>query len=279
MLEFVISCTSFPQYWQRSLPPMKRVTNFQSWSMSTSELAFIFATRLRAWPGIWLRIDGNEWYKIPEYLAWLKVGIWTKLLNEKKIIPDDEVPMMIWPVSISLILWRQNYSSYGFATEVQNVELDLFVLNLAIIPMIQIACNWILFAKWKKASTGRVCVCKRLYTENLESSWYQLVRHMLFQHNAADKKWAPFGRRQLQMHSLEWKCLNFGYKFTEVCSQGTNWQNTSTDSDNGLVLNRQQAIIWTNGGLCCDATRPEWINDNLLCHQWRKSYITTILGF
>ena len=140
-------------------------------------------------------------------------------------------------------------------------------------------CNWILFTKWKKASTGRVCVCKRLYTENLESSWYQLVRHMLFQHNAADKKWAPFGRRQFQMHSLEWKCLNFGYKFTEVCSQGTNWQNTSTDSDNGLVLNRQQAIIWTNGGLCCDATRPGWINDNLLCHQWRKSYITTTRGF
>ena len=39
--------------------------------------------------------------------------------------------------------------------------------------------------------------------------------------------------------------------FIEICSQWSNWQYmyVSTDSDNGLAPNRQQAIIWTNGSL------------------------------
>ena len=47
------------------------------------------------------------------------------------------------------------------------------------------------------------------------------------------------------------KCLNFDWNFTDVCSQGSNWQNASIGPDNGLATNRRLAIIWTNGNLCC----------------------------
>ena len=36
-----------------------------------------------------------------------------------------------------------------------------------------------------------------------------------------------------------------------ICSQVSNWQLVSTDSDDGLVLNRRQASIWTKNGLAC----------------------------
>ena len=31
-------------------------------------------------------------------------------------------------------------------------------------------------------------------------------------------KWLPFYRWHFEMHFLEWKCMNFDYYFTEVCS-------------------------------------------------------------
>ena len=34
--------------------------------------------------------------------------------------------------------------------------------------------------------------------------------------------WYENCRRHFQMY-LQWKCLNFDYNFTEVCSQGSNW--------------------------------------------------------
>ena len=37
-------------------------------------------------------------------------------------------------------------------------------------------------------------------------------------HIEAETKWLPFTRLQFQMHFLEWKCINFDYDFTEVCS-------------------------------------------------------------
>ena len=53
------------------------------------------------------------------------------------------------------------------------------------------------------------------------------------------------------MHFAEWKCLNLDENFTEICSQGSNWQYANIGSDNGLAPNRRQAIIWSNGGLGC----------------------------
>ena len=37
-------------------------------------------------------------------------------------------------------------------------------------------------------------------------------------HWGRDKKWTPFCRRHVQVHFLEWKCLNSDWNFTEVCS-------------------------------------------------------------
>ena len=56
-------------------------------------------------------------------------------------------------------------------------------------------------------------------------------------------------RRHFQMHFLEWKLLYFKLNFTEVCSQGSNWQYASIGSDNGWVPIRWQAIICNNVGL------------------------------
>ena len=53
------------------------------------------------------------------------------------------------------------------------------------------------------------------------------------------------------MDFLEWKYLNFDSNFLEISSQGSNCQNVSIGSDNGLAPNRRQAIFWTINGLCC----------------------------
>ena len=44
-------------------------------------------------------------------------------------------------------------------------------------------------------------------------------------------------------------CLNFSYNITGACSWVSNWQSAIIGSDNGLAMNRPQAIIWTNNGL------------------------------
>ena len=81
-------------------------------------------------------------------------------------------------------------------------------------------------------------------------------------HIGAETRWQRFRIQHFQMHFLERKCLNFHWYFTEVYSQGSNWQYTSIGSDNGLVPTRQQAIIWTNDdlvywGIC--VTQPQWV--------------------
>ena len=48
------------------------------------------------------------------------------------------------------------------------------------------------------------------------------------------------------MYFLEWKSSYFDLSFTGFCSQVSNSQLVSIGSDNGLVLNSWQAIIWTS---------------------------------
>ena len=83
-------------------------------------------------------------------------------------------------------------------------------------------------------------------------------------HKGQDKtKWPPFRRRNFQVHFLEWKLLNFEFNFTEICSLWSNRQYGSTDSDNRLVPNRWQAIIWTHDALTywrIYVTRAQWVN-------------------
>ena len=47
----------------------------------------------------------------------------------------------------------------------------------------------------------------------------------------------------------EWNLLNFWQNVTKMCSLGSNWQYGNIGSYNGLVANRQQAIIWHNVGI------------------------------
>ena len=78
-------------------------------------------------------------------------------------------------------------------------------------------------------------------------------------------KIAAVSQTTFSMNFLEWKCLNIGWNFLEVCCQVSNWQFTSIVSDNGMAPNRRQAIIWKKmwpklpTHLC--ATPPQWVND------------------
>ena len=65
----------------------------------------------------------------------------------------------------------------------------------------------------------------------------------------ADTKWPTFHRWDLQRLFHEWKLLNYKWYLIEMCSLGSNWQYVIIGSDNGLVPDRQQTIIWTNNGL------------------------------
>ena len=49
-------------------------------------------------------------------------------------------------------------------------------------------------------------------------------------------------RRYFHIHFLVWKSLCFNSNFSEVCHQGSNWQYDSIGSNNGLVLNKRQAL-------------------------------------
>ena len=46
--------------------------------------------------------------------------------------------------------------------------------------------------------------------------------------------------------AFPWKKILVFFCFNRIFSQGSNWQKVSIDSVDGLELNRQQAIIWTN---------------------------------
>ena len=49
---------------------------------------------------------------------------------------------------------------------------------------------------------------------------------------------------------LQWKFSYFNLNFTlKACSQGSDSQYASIDSDEGLAPNMCQAIIWTNYGI------------------------------
>ena len=77
---------------------------------------------------------------------------------------------------------------------------------------------------------------------------YYSPQHCPLERPEAETKWPPFSRRHFQTNFLEWKCTNFDYNFTEVCSWGSTEQYSSIGSDNGLAPARRQAIIWTNDG-------------------------------
>ena len=65
--------------------------------------------------------------------------------------------------------------------------------------------------------------------------------------------------------------LYFDLNFTTIYSQISNQQSATIDSDNDLAPNKQQAIIWINGGIfhwCIDAFQLQKFNWQLklVCH-------------
>ena len=78
----------------------------------------------------------------------------------------------------------------------------------------------------------------------IKSSEVNIIPNVsVFQHIETETNLPPLRRRYFQMHFLEWKCTNFAYNLTKVCSQGSNWQHSSTVSEIGLAPGRRQALI------------------------------------
>ena len=55
-----------------------------------------------------------------------------------------------------------------------------------------------------------------------------------------------FDGQYFQMYFWKWKVLYFNQNFTEVCFGGYNCLQVNISLGNGLAMNRQRAIIWTN---------------------------------
>ena len=90
-----------------------------------------------------------------------------------------------------------------------------------------------------------------------------------------------FDRHHFEMHFLEWIYMNFDSYFTDICSNWSNWQYSSTGSDNGLVLGRQRAIFLTNDGLIhwwiyAFLTSMSWLSKIHHCLQYYDDDTTHI---
>ena len=97
-------------------------------------------------------------------------------------------------------------------------------------------------------------------------------------------------RRYFQMHFLEGKFeFRITFHWHDTRSLGSDWQHAITDSDNGLVPNRWQAILWTNDGLVhcwgiyvsliewIDAVSDDYITGLWQCHYanlWKYSFMS-----
>ena len=96
---------------------------------------------------------------------------------------------------------------------------------------------------------------------------------------------AVISRRHFQMYFLEWKCINFYYDFTKVCSQGSNWQYSSIGSDNGAgqetshYLNQWWLVYWR---IYICVTRPQWVNSSspnaAYMRQWIGSSLVQVMA-
>ena len=53
-----------------------------------------------------------------------------------------------------------------------------------------------------------------------------------------------------KIHFVERKLSNIDSNFPVVCCQGSTRQHASIGLGNGLVRDMQQAIIWTDDGMC-----------------------------
>ena len=70
--------------------------------------------------------------------------------------------------------------------------------------------SW-LMTQWRKEPRHLVATVLK-FSRNTPSSVTEVLSHW------GRDKWPPFPRRHFQMDFLEWKCMNFDWNLTEVCS-------------------------------------------------------------
>ena len=91
---------------------------------------------------------------------------------------------------------------------------------------------------------------------SITHSWFQLelrcqtleILHYWLAHWGRDKM-ATISQTTFSSAFSWMKLLNFRSNLTEIYSLGSNWEYGSIGSDNGLVPNRHQAIIWSSAGM------------------------------
>ena len=66
-------------------------------------------------------------------------------------------------------------------------------------------------------------------------------------HTVVETQWLTCDKWHFQIRSHDWKSSYLASVVPDMRYCGSIWRQLSTVSGNGLVQNRQQAIIWTNG--------------------------------
>ena len=72
----------------------------------------------------------------------------------------------------------------------------------------------------RAVTAGRLALCWLAAMDTGACTWTWLTKTHLRLRQNDRLRW--FFRRHFQMHFLEWKCINFDWDFTEICSQGSN---------------------------------------------------------
>ena len=105
------------------------------------------------------------------------------------------------------------------------------------------------------SSICNVCPLFRVSSDSLDC-----VMNNLF-----NGTWLSFFRRHIEMHFREWKCMNFHYDFTEVCSWGSKKENIPAlvqmmawrlPGDKSLS---EPVMVNVPTHIC--VTRPQWVEE------------------
>ena len=112
-----------------------------------------------------------------------------------KITPQNQLPLKNMITCFRILLPKFAYLLSTFSNLWSNMSFICFKY---------IVCNWLTNSARKIKHTA-VFILWRYYSVRTE-------------HIEAKVKLPPFCRPHFQMHFLEWKCINFTWNFTEICS-------------------------------------------------------------
>ena len=111
---------------------------------------------------------------------------------------------------------------------------------------------------WQLCCHGMCKSLSQYYAQEWNCSKAKFLLHLnsdgkLFSEMVLRTRWLTFCRQHYQIQFRGKR--NFVYKFTEVCSKGSDWQSGNIGSSDDLASNRQQAITWTNDDQVCQCMR------------------------